>query len=406
MVGPGAIQFVPVSFSDTVDSLAALFRGGQTQRGLVVRGGESLLLQIAGARVPLPKNAGAFEAGQRVLVTLSESPAGATLRISPQPASTSSAPAAPAAPSLLLSSVLESLGALSQKNLSAAARILPAQVALPEEAMRALLSLFVSRRETGRSLATVSNLLQEAIASGAISRGAAQLIKDLAARMKTSDAASFREALRAIREITSKPVEARLAALMRSGGEDALESALRDSLYAQLARLRTDRGLTEFLRASGKLAAFEAAVDGLVEQIRGNDLQQLRAPEISYHFVEMPLHPESEITRAQVHFFEDEDADDREGGSESSLVVLDLSLSRLGDLWVTLRVVENVCVCRIEATDPVVAAQIGEHAHELAGALRDAGYSDAVVEAEVLEGDRIDAVARLFGGLSGLDISA
>ncbi|MCH7908456.1 MAG: flagellar hook-length control protein FliK, partial [Candidatus Hydrogenedentes bacterium] len=286
----------------------------------VLGDGDALVLQVAGARIPIPKSAGAFESGQRVVVTLVESGQGPTLRISPQPAPYQAASTAPAAPLGLLSAVLESLGALSRQNLSAASSL--------------------------------------------------------------------------------------LAQLVLSGSDSDVQAALRESLYVQLTQLRANQKLSAFLKGTGRLGAFETAVDGLLEQLRGGDVQRMSASEIPYQLIELPLHPQSGFERAQVHFFGEENNTKQGGSPGTSLVVFDLSLSRLGDMWITLRTTENMCTCRIETVDPNAAAMIEEHSEELANALAEAGYPGAVVESAAWEGDRLAAVADLFRGVSGLDISA
>lgn len=406
MVDLGSVQILPVSPTGAIDSVAHLFRGGQSLRGLILGDGDALVLQVAGLRIPIRRSAGAFEPGQRVVVTLVESAQGPTLRISPQPPTTPAAPTAPAAPLGLLSAVLESLGALSRQNISAASSLLPASVTLSEQAIRALLAVFIGRRDAGRALATVSMLLQGAVEAGVISSEAAQTVQKLAARMKATDAAAFREALRAVRASTGDPVEARLAQLVLSGNASDVQAALRESLYAQLSRLRADEKLSGFLKSTGGLGTFETAADGLLEQLRGGDVQRMSASEIPYQLIDLPLHPQSGFKRAQVHFFGEEKNEQQDGMPGTSLVVFDLSMSRLGDMWITLRTTENMCTCRIETVDPNAATMIEAHSEELANALAEAGYPGVVVESQHWDGDRLGAVADLFRGISGLDVSA
>ncbi len=144
----------------------------------------------------------------------------------------------------------------------------------------------------------------------------------------------------------------------------------------------------------------------LLEQLRGGDVHRARAAEIPYQFINLPLNPQSGFDRVHVHFFGDGSAEDDDAAPSTSLVVFDLSLSRLGDMWITLRTTPNACSCRIQTCDPNAAATIDEHAHDLSRALTDAGYPETVVEAAVWEGDRFDAVADLFRNASGLDLSA
>ncbi|MDK1021101.1 MAG: flagellar hook-length control protein FliK, partial [Candidatus Hydrogenedentes bacterium] len=197
-----------------------------------------------------------------------------------------------------------------------------------------------------------------------------------------------------------------LAQLVLSGSDSDVQAALRESLYVQLTQLRANQKLSAFLKGTGRLGAFETAVDGLLEQLRGGDVQRMSASEIPYQLIELPLHPQSGFERAQVHFFGEENNTKQGGSPGTSLVVFDLSLSRLGDMWITLRTTQKTCTCRIETVDPNAAAMIEEHSEELANALAEAGYPGAVVESAAWEGDRLAAVADLFRGVSGLDISA
>ena len=406
MVGPGTIQFLPLSLPDTLNSITHLFRGGQTRPGLVITGREGLFLQVAGARIPIPKSAGTFEAGQRVVITLVNSGQAPALRVAPQAIAQHPAPPSPQGPLPFLSAVLESLGALSQKNIAAAAAIVPANVALPEQALRALMALFAARRNAGRALATVSALLETALAAGAVSSEAVPTLERLAAQMKATEAGAFREALSTVEAATGKAVETRLAQLVRSGTDSDPETVLRGSLYAELSRLSADRKLAGFLKSTGGLAAFESALDGLLEQLRGGDVHRARAAEIPYQFINLPLNPQSGFDRVHVHFFGDGRNEKENGAPSTSLVVIDLSLSLLGAMWITLRTTPNTCSCRIQTIGPDAAAAINEHAQELSKALADAGYAETVVEAVVWEGDRFEAVADLFRSASGLDISA
>ncbi len=406
MVGSGAIQFLPLSPPETLNSITQLFRGGQSRPGLVVAGSDGPVLHVAGLRIPIPKSAGAFEAGQRVLVTLLNSGQTPTLRVAPQPPAQPPASPPPQAPTALLSKLLESLGVLSQQNLSAASAIVPTNVALPEQALRALMALFAARQNAGRALATISTLLQTALAAGAVSSEAVQIVEKLAARMKATDAGAFREAIATVREAAGKPAEARLAQLVLSGASSDIETVLRGSLYAELSRLSNDRKLAAFLKSNGQLAAFESAMEGLLEQLRGGEVHRARAAEIPYQFIDLPLNPQSGFDRVHLHFFGDGGAEDDDAAPSTSLLVFDLSLSRLGDMWITLRTTPNACSCRIQTCDPNAAATIDEHAHELSRALTDAGYPGTVVEAAAWEGDRFDAVADLFRNASGLDLSA
>jgi len=122
---------------------------------------------------------------------------------------------------------------------------------------------------------------------------------------------------------------------------------------------------------------------------------------------ELPLHADSGIRHAAVHVFPDSEHERGAHGARkrrSEIVVLDLSLTRLGDLWITIQRTGDACICRIQADSHVAIAALDERRQELAEALRDAGF-DATVTTGPWTGDRLLEAARLMERSRGFAIS-
>lgn len=401
MEGHSGIRVFAMPLNVSPDTLPAPFGGGRSLPGFIVRSGDGIAVQLVGVRVPLPTGAGGFEPGQRVAVALVVSENGRTIQVTSVSPAHSEPATAPSAPAALVAAVLEALGALSPVALAAANEILPKQVSLPEGAMRAFFALFVARRDAGRALATLSTVLVDALAGGVITPEIAREVKAFADSMKAADAKSFRAALQSVRSRMGAPIEGQLAGLLESGGE------LDESFFVRLLHMRGDAKLAAFLRDNGQWSAFDSAVNTLLEQFRGVELQHLRAPDLPYQFIELPLDPQAGFTRVQIHFFGEDSASRDPDASGTSIVMLDLSLSNLGDLWITLRTAGENCTCRIEATRADIVDLIVRQSGDLSSALAQAGYSaGASVDASLWGGDRLEAVANAFRGLSGLDLSA
>jgi len=193
------------------------------------------------------------------------------------------------------------------------------------------------------------------------------------------------------------------AALAKGGGTGA---AVPDTPGSVLQFLRNDPALRQVLAARGELRAFDAMADRLLERLGGGSLQQLRSLEQPYWFSEFPFDPASGIERALVHFFMD---DSRGGGDReapSASVVLDLSLTRLGDVWVKLVMLAGQCTCHISVTDEDVLALVQEFEEDLAAGLASTGAQHVSVHADLWDGNRIGRSGAILGSMDGMDVTA
>lgn len=194
--------------------------------------------------------------------------------------------------------------------------------------------------------------------------------------------------------------EAALAKASGSGG------AVPDTPSSVLQLLRNDPALRQVLAERGELRAFDAMADRLLERLNGGHLQQLRSIDQPYWFSEFPFDPESGIERALVHFFADESGSGDEEESRSASVVLDLSLTRMGDVWVKLVILSGQCTCHLSVTDEDVLALVREFEADLVDGLTSTGAQHVSVHADLWDGNRIDRSRTILSAMDGMDVSA
>lgn len=375
---------------------AAALRPGQVFQTLVQDAANELFVRVAGLRVPLPEGAG-LEAGQAVRVDVLD---GLQLRITMPPEE----PSVSAQPLLdLVSHVLESLGLRADANL--AAQLVPPAAPQNTEAARALLTLFMRIEDLAGDLRQLAALAQQAVTAGALPEADAQPFLELAARLAISDPTTFQSALEQLAGGAGQAIEARIAMALASGNLDDLVEVLKTDARASLSRLRSNPGLVEFLRRTGQSRNFEQLAERVVERLLGGQLQNLRGLDLPYLFVELPCDPALGIRRAQVHLFHGGRGKGRR--DEAALTaVLDVSMTRLGDLWVTVQAAAGRCVCRFEATCKATVEALSAASGELVAGLENAGYASARVEAALWNGDRLRATVALMRRFSGIDVKA
>lgn len=385
----------------SADLTAAL--GGSNQgRGVVVAAREGLAVRIANVQLPLPASA-ALAAGTRVEITLIEAEGGMQVQVRPESASPDGPRAAGTRP--LIATVLETLGALSPSNLNAATGLLPAGVRLSEETVRLLLTLFVSRGQAGRDLASIATHIRAAISAGALSPDLANALLSLLDEASASDERQFRAALEKALHRARNSLEARIAgALARSDLDQS--AAFKGDLRAQLLQFRDNAALVEFLSGKGILAEFRKAVDGLIDRFSGAHLQNALAVDHDYFFLELPLHSNAAMDSVQIHFFTNGKSGGADGQPDDATVVLDLSTRHLGDLWVSLRMQGDACLCRFKAAREDVIAAIRTAQADLAEALAGVGFRQADIHVSSWDGDRLREVSGLMRRLTGLDTTA
>ena len=400
MAGPGGV--LPGAFTallQMVDSTA--LRVGQQFRVSVQGTEANLWLNLGGTRVPVSAEAG-LAAGQHVSVEVFEGDQGLQLRVTPQSQSGAQS-AAPARLSNVLTTVLDSLGALSSSE--PAASVVPARMPPNSRAVRQLVELFVARSSLGADLQAIQTLIAQGTTAGAVPQAASDAVATLVARLLLGGG-SVRELLAQLEQPTTAGLEARLAQIVSAGtgAPEELAEALSTDARALLARIRDEPSLMRFLQSRGQARAFQGAVDRVVGRFTGQQLQNLHSVDHAYRFFEMPVPAESPFQWIQVHFFGDENGGERGFRNADALVVLDVSTTALGDLWVSLGMVRGACTCTLRATYPATVKAIAANADDLRESLAAAGYPGAQVQAAKWNGDRLLAAAQLMRRFSGMDM--
>ncbi|GMV93414.1 MAG: hypothetical protein AMXMBFR82_31920 [Candidatus Hydrogenedentota bacterium] len=408
MAGLGGVS--PITFSVYAQSaVISALRPGQVAEGTVQANEKGLLLRIGNLDIPIEPVSG-IQPGSRVSVELVRTNEGPQLRVTTvptPPATTSSAPASTTAPPQLpavLTSVLESLNRLDV--IRQAVHLLPRDLPHNENAIRQVLSLYLARGQVGRDLAQITQLVRQAVDAGVIVE---RDISAVAAFLRLASSEGGDDALALLRRSTEqsgKPLEARLAAAVAAGKVDALLAELDQDVAVQLHRLRATDALRTFLRRAGRLADFDNAVDRTIDRFSAGHLQNLRAAEMPYHFLEVPFDPNAMNAQAQIHIFGEGGGKGKAFDPDNSTVVIDLATTNLGDLWISLNMTRGACQCWIRATDVDVVRAVEETAGELAGRLEASGYPGAQVHATLWDGNRIKEAANLLRRFEGISLEA
>lgn len=361
---------------------------------------EQPILLIGGARVPLDLSTGLVP-GQAVRVEVLQEGNSLQLLLTPLPPQSDN----PAAASTLAGPLAQALTALNLLGqYDTAAQLIPAGLPASPDAFQALLSLLFSGGSLGRELQYIATQLSAPGAAGLLPPETAALLITL---MSAQQAAANGNFLALLRQAgAGKPVEARLAAAIKSGNISAAFEAMREDLQQVLMALRGNGAVRAFLQARGGLNRFEDSLQRILDRLDGTQWQNLRALESAYFFLEVPVPPESAFTRAQIHVFGDGKRGKDAIDPKNAAVILDLSVSRLGDLWIALRVQQGHCQCEIRAVRPGSATAIEAASEELSAALAGAGYPGARITVLPWEGNRIEELAALMRRFTGIDVNA
>lgn len=375
-------------------------RPGQILQTTVQGNSDDIWILLAGQRVSLGKET-ELTPGQLVRVETSVNDRGAQIQITPVQQSASP----PLSPGIaaLITGVLEQLGAISAAPY--AARLVPESLPRTSQAMRQVLSLFLREDSLGEELGQLAALLSGAERAGAIPQEFSQMARTLF----PDDPELSGERLVASLISASKDrfMEALIGRAIDQGKTDNLLAQFSQELRAALASLRQDERLVSWLKSKGQWRTFEQLTGRIAERLAGARLQNLQALDHAYFYLELPLSPDSGIRRAQIHFFGEE----RPGGKnrfskENASVVLDLETTRLGPLWVTLRMTGGQCSCVFRTPDNVVARLIEESTDELKSALESAGFRGTLVETGPWDGDHRKETANLMQRFSRIDLNA
>ncbi len=376
---------------------SGLLPGNVTQTVVQGQAGETWV-ELGPVRVSL-ESAG-LPAGTAVRVEIVSVDGALQLRVSPQAGAVAGAPATDATVALL-AGVLESLGVLDAERL--APLLLPRQLPANAAAFQALAALFAGKTSLSGDLAQILVLLQDAQAAGQLPQDMLDAFTSVLAQIRTGLPEEFKGLLETLQQ---KPtVEAQLAKAVQAGRVEEFIAFVQRDLRNQLTQLRGRDALIAYLRARNQLRSFERAVGRVMERLTGAEVQNTRSLEQPYQFIEVPLAPNAELSRAQIHFFEDGEQRGK-GKRGGHTVVLDLGTATLGDLWITLRTAAGVCQCGFRAVREEVAALIEGHAKELEAALEKAGYRRVLVTTTTWDGNRSRETAELMRRFAQLDMNA
>jgi len=405
MGGIEGVRFIPLAAGGSApDALVRLLLSGAVLRGRVAADGALLNLMVAGQRVPLPKSV-ALPPGTTVEVQLSHETGSAQLRLrvldsagqtaaSPQPSG--NPPQAASAPAVPMPDLPAAIAALFKPEQTAV--LLPKLASIPPRALEALLQVFVARGDGGRILARLAMLVSAEAAEGRLPAEAGAAIGTLAQAMDAESPEELRRAIELARELVGARGE-RAGSTPNDTGKpprDVLDeiAQLRESLSSRGAR-GEGLGATEVMKT----------LDAFVERIANSTLQNVRALDTPYQFLAIPFSPRTGIEHAQVHVM-GRDGGRGGGGREAQVVALDLQLTHLGALWITIQSSGPACNCVIRAGDDMVRRAIEQGVGALEAGLRRAGFAAAQVRTEAWDGDRVAAATDLLSRPSNFEAEA
>ena len=401
MAGAGGVQPFTVPLA-AGQGLPSGLRVGQTFQAVIQGQPGSLSVVIGGTRVAigdLPQLA----PGQVVSGEVSRVDSGLQIRISPQPAAPAGQPASTASLPQVVANVLQSMSALGAAQ--DAAHVLNASMPANEAAVRNVLSLFLSDAQTGTDLQMLLGAVNDAARAGALTQTLADNFGLLVSTLVFAGDRDLRALLQAWRR-SGRTIEGRLAMAMQSGRLDEVLAEVESDLRGLLMRVRNEEPFLRFLRGEGRLRAFQEAADRVLDRFTGSALQNLRGLEQPYVFMEIPALPNTGLERLQLHFLGERGGGGRRIDPRNCTVAIDLSLTRLGDLWILLRVVEGQCSCLVRASDAAAVEALQAEEAGFVESLKDAGFENAQVRFGLWEGDRLRQVGQLMQQHGHMDMRA
>lgn len=389
----------PVNLSVNA-ATATAFRPGQVFQTVVQGGAGDAFLLLQANRIPLESNT--LTAGQAVRVEVL--PGANTLQLRVTPLNPATPPVGTPGNALeqLVGHVLQTLQ--SEASASDATRLLPAALPATASAIRQLLAVFVSRGNLASDLHDLAGLLQQASADGALTPQTLASFTALVGQFNAAESQDFKQLLRQLQ--SGQSLEARLARALEAGNLTTALRGAQEDLRTLLAGLRGNEMVLAYFRGKGVLRRFEQSLQQVTERLTGVDLQNLRGHEQAYAFWELPLPPEAPIRHAQVHLFGEGKNRRSSIDRENATVVLDLSTTKLGDLWITLQFHEHRRLCTFRVTNPAAAAELEANANELIAALEGIGYPNTRVQTITWDGDRLRAAADLMSRFQGVSMDA
>lgn len=372
------VQVTPLSVVVNVEpaSRGSIQAAGSKFAGDIVSQGGKLTFVHGKIALSLPKNQTLFTAGDRAIFQSQAPTNGLRATLTPAFASapvtsTTSGPSTPQIPV-----PLPIVGTAAEAQIQ---------------------TLFTQAGSLGAGIAALQTSIAAPTVAAVIPADIGTAFAAVLAPLLRPEASDFSGAVKRWSQRLATPSE---AALAKASGSPV------DTPAAVMQFLRSDPALRQMLAERGDLRAFDGMADRLLDRLGGGHLQQLRSLEQPYWFSEFPFDPASGIERALVHFFTDQSGGGGNSESPSASVVLDLSLTRMGDVWAKLVLLADQCTCHISVTDEEVLGVVQEYADELTAGLASTGVQHVSVHADLWDGNRIDRSAALLSAMDGMDLSA
>ena len=384
--------------------MSSTLRQGQVIQGTIQGQPGALLLETPGLSIPLGDGAAPL-LGQNVSAEVLQTRGGLQLKLAPQPATnTGTSPVNASALPKVIGIVLEALGSLEPAE--TAAPLVPASLPAKAPLVRTLLSIFVSRGTLATDLQTIAALTREAADAGAIPKALADAVGEAVTQTVATDEKTLRFALDRAAQHGGKNAEAVLSKALLSEMTSERQDQLSSDLRVLIGRLRETPELANRLAATGRSAEFDGATARVMDRLSASQMQNAHSNSAPYWFLEIPFNPDSPIRHAQIHVLADGGGKRRDASANDATVAFDLATSRLGDLWITLRISAGRCVCWLRPTTQDAVETLRAAANELVDGLADAGYSGATVNVTLWDGNRMAEAANLLRGLSGINVTA
>jgi hypothetical protein len=389
------------SFFQSISALpmAKDIQPGEVYAGVVRLQNSALVLSSGSLLIPLDGGSG-LTVGQRVNFQFNSTPTGLQLAITPQ---TANAPTQATSPDLsrVLAPILETLGKLELA--PRIQSILPRELPATSGSLQPLLTVLLSKQALGADLDQFSQIVASVPAnSGGLAQSTIQAIAQWLGLLPPTDRAAWHALLLRSRE--EQMAAARIAALLKPGADTTTLATLKESAASLATRLLDDPAFLKSLKEDGQLEPFKALAQRFQERATGVDLQNLRGLDQAYQFIELPVREAHGFHRAQLHNFRENTGQGKESGTGVSRTVLDLKMTQLGALWVSLQRRGEQCTCEFRVADPEVAALLQSEGPNLEAALAEAGFSSATVTTLLWDGSREEALIRMLAPFQKLDL--
>lgn len=388
---------------------AAALRPGQVLQGLVQSIEPQTLIRFGTLVVPV-EQVEALQPGQAVTAEVVRGEQGLQLRLTPAPQSQTQFATQDAVPSPLrnlpdlIVNTLQTLGKLEYAEQAVA--LVPRSIANNPAAVRLVLTLLLDREDSDDHAARLVRIVQQAVDDGALPETEVKDLLPLLRAVASARPEQIAPALRGHVAASQHPLAARLAEAVGKGGMQQLLASIAQDTPAALARLVDDEAFSEFLLQTGNAVDYQRGVEHLADRFAAAQLINSRGTEVPYLFLALPMPVDAPIRHAHIHVMGEGGGKAQRFDAANATVVLDLSTSALGDLWITLSAVHGACSCWIRARDVDAMTALQEMQDELAERLSRAGYPGANVQTALWDGDRVRELATMMRRFKGLNIEA